>query len=93
MASAPVPPLAKYLASNGVQPVSFSRAVHHPHLFHADKDTRDKAIKSLSAFLSDDARRELNTQEMAKLWKGIWYCERFVSSKTDHLHFPERHFY
>ncbi|KAI0782347.1 ribosomal RNA processing protein [Irpex lacteus] len=46
-----------------------------------DKKTRDKAIKSLAAFLSqpsdgDDANvaRILPKSEMAKLWKGIFYC-------------------
>lgn len=38
-----------------------------------DKKTRDKAIKSLSTFLSS-SKDALPTPEMAKLWKGIFYC-------------------
>ena len=40
-----------------------------------DKKTRDKAIKNLSVFLSDPSRDGLPKAEMAKLWKGIFYCE------------------
>ncbi|KAF5388539.1 hypothetical protein D9757_004658 [Collybiopsis confluens] len=39
-----------------------------------EKKTRDKAIKTLSIFLSDDSRDEIPSSEMAKLWKGIFYC-------------------
>lgn len=39
-----------------------------------DKKTRDKAVKSLAAFLSS-ARQPLPKLEMAKLWKGIFYCK------------------
>jgi ribosomal RNA-processing protein 1 len=38
----------------------------------SDKKTRDKAVKSLSAFLSTSG--SLSQIEMAKLWKGIFYC-------------------
>ncbi|KAH9913329.1 Nop52-domain-containing protein [Epithele typhae] len=44
------------------------------YLASTDKKTRDKAIKSLAAFLSDPAREALPKAEMAKLWKGIFYC-------------------
>ena len=45
-----------------------------------DKKTRDKAIKGLTAFLSQSGEDEatagkvLSKSEMAKLWKGIFYC-------------------
>ncbi|KAJ7925952.1 nucleolar protein,Nop52-domain-containing protein [Mycena leptocephala] len=39
-----------------------------------DKKTRDKAIKSLSAFLADDAQEPISKPDMDKLWKGIFYC-------------------
>ncbi|CDO73074.1 hypothetical protein BN946_scf185007.g128 [Trametes cinnabarina] len=44
------------------------------YLASTDKKTRDKAIKSLAAFLSDPSRDVLPKSEMAKLWKGIFYC-------------------
>ncbi|OSX66937.1 hypothetical protein POSPLADRAFT_1051101 [Postia placenta MAD-698-R-SB12] len=44
------------------------------YLASTDKKTRDKAIKGLSAFLSDPSRDALPKSEMAKLWKGIFYC-------------------
>ncbi|KAL4252472.1 RRP1 family protein [Abortiporus biennis] len=44
------------------------------YLASSDKKTRDKAVKSLAAFLSDPSRDELPKLEMAKLWKGIFYC-------------------
>ncbi|PAV22029.1 ribosomal rna processing [Pyrrhoderma noxium] len=43
------------------------------YLASTDKKTRDKAVKSLAAFLSS-ARQPLPKLEMAKLWKGIFYC-------------------
>ena len=43
-----------------------------------DKKTRDKAIKGLTAFLSDPSRDALPSPEMAKLWKGIFYCEPVI---------------
>ncbi|KAI0964425.1 hypothetical protein AcW1_001248 [Taiwanofungus camphoratus] len=44
------------------------------YLASTDKKTRDKAIKNLSAFLSDPSRDALPKSEMARLWKGIFYC-------------------
>ncbi|CAL1694115.1 unnamed protein product [Somion occarium] len=44
------------------------------YLASTDKKTRDKAIKSLATFLSDPSKDELPKLEMAKLWKGIFYC-------------------
>ncbi|KAK7686731.1 hypothetical protein QCA50_010331 [Cerrena zonata] len=43
-------------------------------LASTDKKTRDKAIKGLATFLSDPSKDELPKLEMAKLWKGIFYC-------------------
>ena len=51
-----------------------------------DKKTRDKAIKGLTAFLSQSGEDEttagkvLSKSEMAKLWKGIFYCAFVMSS-------------
>ncbi|EJF67193.1 Nop52-domain-containing protein [Dichomitus squalens] len=44
------------------------------YLASTDKKTRDKAIKNLAAFLSDPSRDALPKSEMAKLWKGVFYC-------------------
>ncbi|EJD04195.1 Nop52-domain-containing protein [Fomitiporia mediterranea MF3/22] len=44
------------------------------YLASTDKKTRDKAVKSLAAFLSTPAQDALPRSEMAKLWKGIFYC-------------------
>ncbi|KAL0068674.1 hypothetical protein AAF712_004390 [Marasmius tenuissimus] len=43
------------------------------YLASTEKKTRDKAIKNLAAFLSDP-ENEIPKSEMAKLWKGIFYC-------------------
>ena len=40
-----------------------------------DKKTRDKAVKHLAVFLSNSSQdAALPDLEMAKLWKGIFYC-------------------
>ncbi|KIJ53456.1 hypothetical protein M422DRAFT_222082 [Sphaerobolus stellatus SS14] len=44
------------------------------YLASSDKKVRDKAIKSLSAFLSNNSKEPLPKSELAKLWKGIFYC-------------------
>ncbi|KAJ7492456.1 nucleolar protein,Nop52-domain-containing protein [Mycena latifolia] len=44
------------------------------YLASNDKKIRDKAIKSLSAFLSDDSQDPISKPDMDKLWKGIFYC-------------------
>ncbi|KAI6153882.1 Nop52-domain-containing protein, partial [Pisolithus tinctorius] len=44
------------------------------YLASSEKKTRDKAVKNLAAFLSDDENNEIPDLEMAKLWKGIFYC-------------------
>lgn len=52
-----------------------------------DKEVRDQAVRNLAAFLSrggdpedEDAEERsgyimLSEKEMAKLWKGLFYCE------------------
>ena len=42
-----------------------------------DKKTRDKAIKNLSGFLSNNSQEPLPNSELAKLWKGLFYCMSF----------------
>ncbi|KAI0720137.1 Nop52-domain-containing protein [Fomitopsis betulina] len=44
------------------------------YLASTDKKTRDKATKQLASFLSEPSRDGLPQAEMAKLWKGIFYC-------------------
>ncbi|KAF8602324.1 Nop52-domain-containing protein [Ceratobasidium sp. AG-I] len=44
------------------------------HLASTEKKTRDRAIKSLAAYLSDESQQSMPTHERAKLWKGIFYC-------------------
>ncbi|KAJ4485826.1 nucleolar protein,Nop52-domain-containing protein [Lentinula aciculospora] len=44
------------------------------YLASTEKKTRDKAIKTLSVFLSDESRDEVPQSEMIRLWKGIFYC-------------------
>ncbi|EAU92801.1 ribosomal RNA processing protein [Coprinopsis cinerea okayama7 len=43
-------------------------------LASTDKKTRDKAIKNLSAFLSQSGENAISKPDMDKLWKGIFYC-------------------
>jgi len=45
------------------------------YLASTDKKTRDKAVKNLATFLSNSSQdAALPDLEMAKLWKGIFYC-------------------
>ncbi|KAK2461551.1 hypothetical protein APHAL10511_006014 [Amanita phalloides] len=45
------------------------------YLASTDKKTRDKTIQQLSAFLSSDSSHDvLSKSDLAKLWKGIFYC-------------------
>ncbi|CAE6451863.1 unnamed protein product [Rhizoctonia solani] len=44
------------------------------YLASTEKKTRDKAIKSLATFLSDDSQKSMTPSERAKLWKGLFYC-------------------
>lgn len=64
------PPLGKYLASAGTCAL-YIAFIYADAL--EDKKTRDKAIQSLSAFLSS-SEDALPQAEMNKLWKGIFYC-------------------
>jgi ribosomal RNA-processing protein 1 len=42
-----------------------------------EKKLRDGAVRSLAAFLSQRAAAEpISREDMAKLWKGIFYCEQ-----------------
>lgn len=54
-----------------------------------EKGTRDKAVKNMSAFLSNSPRDALPALEMAKLWKGIFYCpytlKNLIRSSSDDL--------
>lgn len=45
------------------------------YLASTEKKIRDGAIKSLANFLAQSDREPLSDAEMAKLWKGIFYCE------------------
>lgn len=45
------------------------------YLASTEKKIRDGAIKSLANFLAQSDREPLSDVEMAKLWKGIFYCE------------------
>jgi ribosomal RNA-processing protein 1 len=45
------------------------------YLASTEKKTRDGAIKSLANFLSQSDLEPMSDAEMAKLWKGIFYCE------------------
>ncbi|KAG8933482.1 hypothetical protein FRC02_011771 [Tulasnella sp. 418] len=44
------------------------------YLASSDKKTRDKAVKSLAAFLSNTGEKPLSKLDMAKLWKGLFFC-------------------
>ena len=67
-----VPSLGQISCFNrSVKPPSQTRDPDHLE----DKKTRDKAIKNLSVFLSGSSPEDvLSELEMAKLWKGIFYC-------------------
>jgi hypothetical protein len=72
--------MGKQLASAGEQ-YSASPIVR---LIRVDKRVRDNAIANLAAFLSRSNDPEgsssavlLTDSEMAKLWKGVFYCEAF----------------
>jgi hypothetical protein len=63
--------LAGHPAKNGVD----ASIPLGKYLASTEKKTRDGAIKSLANFLAQSNREPLNDEEMAKLWKGIFYCE------------------
>ncbi|KAG8703734.1 hypothetical protein FRC08_002661 [Ceratobasidium sp. 394] len=44
------------------------------HLASTEKKTRDKAIRSLAVFLSDESQASMSSTDRAKLWKGLFYC-------------------
>ena len=72
MAQNDSPPLGKFLASSGEL---FLACYLFPAHFLEDKATRDKAVKHLVQFLSDSTASVLSDdRELAKLWKGIFYC-------------------
>lgn len=72
MAENDSPPLGKFLASSGeLLPSSNITSAH----LCEEKATRDKAVKHLVQFLSQPSGRVLSDDlELAKLWKGIFYC-------------------
>ncbi|KAG5647776.1 hypothetical protein DXG03_008499 [Asterophora parasitica] len=65
------PPLGKYLASTG-EFLPVSSLLCNPDGLQ-EKKIRDKAIKNLAVFLSDDSRDDLAKPDLDKLWKGIFY--------------------
>lgn len=75
LSASDAPPLAKFLASTGEGVLDGSDLLNAQYV-SIDKKTRDKATKRLTAFLSDPSRDGLSHAEMAKLWKGIFYCTR-----------------
>ncbi|QRV80305.1 ribosomal RNA processing protein 1 [Ceratobasidium sp. AG-Ba] len=44
------------------------------HLASSEKKTRDKAVKALAVFLSDESQASMSALDRAKLWKGLFYC-------------------
>lgn len=44
------------------------------HLASTEKKVRDGAIRSLARFLEQAGTERLDQAEMAKLWKGLFYC-------------------
>lgn len=45
------------------------------YLASTEKSVRDGAIRSLTRYLAQSQNEPLSEKEMAKLWKGIFYCE------------------
>lgn len=81
--SAPSPPpsslpLGKSLASTGTTPLCVFAVLCSHECDDKDKKTRDKAVRALTAFLSDGDNAQLPEKEMAKLWKGIFYCQSHI---------------
>ena len=76
LSASDAPPLAKFLASTGEGVLDASDLLNalNAQYVSIDKKTRDKATKRLTAFLSEPSRDGLSHAEMAKLWKGIFYC-------------------
>ena len=76
------PPLGKYLASSGMSFVLSPLVSHHIFL---DKKTRDKAVKQLASFFSNPENNALPETEIAKLWKGLFYCKYALHTLTSRL--------
>lgn len=81
-------PMGKFLASPGESQHHVCVASRQPSdaasfdLALTEKKTRDGAIKSLAAFIAQRAATQpIGQEEMAKLWKGIFYCELLI-----HMH-------
>ena len=83
MAENDSPPLGKFLVSSG----GVFLFLNFPRVHCCEeKATRDKAVKHLVQFLSQPAERVLsNDLELAKLWKGIFYCASTHRSPPSHL--------
>ena len=82
MAEDDSPPLGKFLASSGGISLFLNNFRVH---FCEEKATRDKAVKHLVQFLSQPTQRVLsNGLELAKLWKGIFYCALTHTSPLRH---------
>lgn len=77
-------PLGKHLASTGKLLMILALSCAPADVVQQDKKTRDRAIKGLSPFLSDPSKDALSKPDMAKLWKGIFYCMG-LSCRTVHL--------
>jgi len=73
------PPLNKFLASTGAYSHWARSGVENHSDWLEDKKTRDEAIKNLSIFLSNPTNTgdAFSKREIAKLWKGIFYCTSF----------------
>jgi hypothetical protein len=70
-------PLGKHLASSGLLVLLASGFIFS--CMPSDKKTRDRAVQGLSAFLCDGDNAKLSEKDLAKLWKGIFYCENIFS--------------
>ncbi|KAG8692022.1 hypothetical protein FRC09_011485 [Ceratobasidium sp. 395] len=46
------------------------------HLASTDKKIRDKAIKALAVFLSDESQASMSAVDRAILWKGFWMSDK-----------------
>ena len=66
-------PLGKHFASSGA--LARISSIYRPYIYDSDKETRDRAVQGLSAFLCDGDNAKLPEKDMTKLWKGIFYCK------------------
>ena len=82
MAENDSPPLGKFLASSGWTFIFLECSCAH---CCEEKATRDRAVKNLVRFLSHSEANVLsNDLELAKLWKGIFYCTSTRLLSPDH---------